>query len=36
MKFETAGINRRKEILTQPRNDNRKRSEAGCKERDQK
>src|ERR1700722_947398 len=36
MKFETPGIDARKKILTKPRNDNRERSEAGSKERDQK
>src|ERR1700676_5129741 len=36
MEFETPGIHAGKKILTKPRNDNRERSEAGSKERDQK
>src|SRR5665213_928237 len=36
VKLEAAGINGRKEILTEPRNNRGKRSEAGCKESKQK
>src|ERR1700721_3884240 len=36
MKFETPGIDAGEKTRTKPRNDNRERSEAGSKERDQK